>query len=155
MAEYVRRKRPPASHPYWARLHDRAHPPPLVTPIAVLGGVGALLGLYGGLMEPMPTARAMKVATSLAAGLAGVLFVVSVPVLLFDASRQTPRQERWPTAVLSGLAVAVVLFCALLLPLIPLFLWYSLCSGLGPWLGMLTGLGVGAVPAAIFAVEAR
>jgi hypothetical protein len=145
MAEYVRRKRPPASHPYWARLHDRAHPPPLVTPIAVLGGIGAVLGLSGGLMDPMPTVRAIKVAATLAAGLAAVLFVASVPILLFDGSRRMARQERWPTAVLSGLAVAVILFCTLLIPLILLFVWFSICSGRGPWLGALAGLGVGAV----------
>jgi MFS family permease len=155
MAEYVRRKRPPANHPYWARLHDRAHPPRLVAPIAILGGVGALLGLYGGLMEPMPAARAVKMAATVAAGLAGALFVTSVPVLLFDASRQMPRQERWPTAILSGLAVAIVLFCALVIPLIVLFLWYSLSSGRGPWLGMLTGSGIGAVLTALLAVWSR
>jgi membrane-bound metal-dependent hydrolase YbcI (DUF457 family) len=155
MAEYVRRKRPPANHPYWARLHERAHPPSVVTPVVVLGGIGMFLGLYGGLMEPMPYAKAVKTAATVAAGAAGVLFVTSVPVLLFDASRHMPRHERWPAALLSGLAAAVVLFFTLLIPLVLLLLWYSTCSGRGPWLGTLTGLGIGAVPGMTYAAFTR
>jgi hypothetical protein len=149
MAEYVRRKRPPASHPYWERLRDRAHPPSVVTPVVVLGGIGMFLGLYGGLMEPMQYVRAAKTAAAMAGVAAVVLFATSVPILLFDASRNMPRRERWPAALVSGLAVAIVLFFTLLIPLVLVFLWYAACSGRGPWLGMLTGLVIGALVGAV------
>lgn len=149
MAEYVRRKRPPASHPYWERLRDRAHPPPVVAPVAFLGGIGMFLGLYGGLMEPMEYVRAAKTASAVAGAASVVLFATSVPILLFDASRQMPRRERWPAALVSGLAVAVIMFLTLLLPLVLVFLWYAACSGRGPWLGMLTGLGIGTLIGAV------
>jgi hypothetical protein len=150
MAEYVRRKRPPATHPYWERLRDRAHPPPVGTPVAVMGALGMFLGLYGGIMEPMPYTHAAKTAATVAVAAAVVVFILSVPVLLLDASRQMSRPERFPMALLSGLAVAAILFVALLIALLPVFLSYAACSGRGPWLGMLTGLGIGAIPGAAF-----
>ena len=64
MAEYVRRRRPPASHPYWARLHDRAHPPAVVAPIVIPAGLGLALGLYGGLRAPFSTTDAVKLAAT-------------------------------------------------------------------------------------------
>jgi hypothetical protein len=155
MAEYVRRKRPPANHPYWTRLHDRAHPPAVAMHVAVPGVIGVCLGLYGGLMEPMPLAKAVKTAAIVAAAGAGVTFATSIPVLVFDASRHMTGRERWPGALLAGLFVAVVLFVILLLLITPLLVWYAVCSGLGPWLGMLTGLAVGAVPGGILAWEAH
>jgi hypothetical protein len=60
-----------------------------------------------------------------------------------------PRRERWPAALVSGLAVAIVLFFTLLIPLVLVFLWYAACSGRGPWLGMLTGLVIGALVGAV------
>src|SRR6476661_8439160 len=110
MAEYVRRKRPPASHPYWARLHDRAHPPQVVLPVVVPASVGLGLGLYGGLRPSYSVGEAARLAAEVAGGSGGALFVLAVLILRFDASRQTPRRERWAAAVLGGFAVAGVLF---------------------------------------------
>jgi hypothetical protein len=127
----------------------------VATPVTTLGVIGMFVGLCGGLMEPMPFVKAVQMAATVAAAAAGILFATSVPVLLFDGSRQRPRPERWPIALLTGVVVAVVLFFTLLIPLVLLFLWYAACSGRGPWLGMLTGLASGALLAAVPAVLSR
>lgn len=155
MAEYVRRRRPPASHPYWARLHDRAHPPALAVPIAVPAGMGLLLGLYGGLKPSFTMSEAVRMAATVSGAMAGVTFVTSLPLLLYDASRQVPRRERWAASAIGAFAVAAVLFMVGMVGLFLALAWYSACSGQGPWLGMLTGGLLGGVPAALVATGAR
>jgi hypothetical protein len=155
MAEYVRRRRPPASHPYWARLHDRAHPPPVIAPVVIPTGIGLALGLYGGLRPTFSTTDAVKLAATVAGGLAAIIFVLSLPLLLYDASRQAPRRERWVMSVLGAMAVAAVLFMVGLFGLTPMLVVYSWCSGEGPWLGMLIGGLIGGVPGAAYAAETR
>lgn len=155
MAEYVRRRRPPASHPYWARLHDRAHPPQLVQPIAVPAAVGLGVGLYAGLQPEFTAADAVKLAAEVAGGVAAAVFGLAVLILSLDAARQTPRPPWWTTAFLAGIGVAVATFVALFVVLLVMFLWYAACSGRGPWVGLLIGGTVGGVPAALIAVGAR
>jgi hypothetical protein len=140
MAEYVRHKRPPASHPYWARLRDRANPPGVVLPVAVPGVLGMLLGLYAGLMEPMSAFGAVK----MAGGVAGLVLVIFVLIVGFEASRGLSPRDRWLEAVVLGPTIALVVFLLLGLALVPLLLWYALFSGLGPWRGMVGGLAFGA-----------
>jgi len=155
MAEYVRRKRPPASHPYWARLYDRAHPPPVVVPVATPAAVGLVLGLSAGLHEPFTSGDAARVAVEVAGGSAAVLFVVGVLVMRLDASRQTPRRERWAGALIGGLGVAAAMFATVFMGTFVILMWYATCSGQGPWLGMLIGAGLGGGLAAVFTLDAR
>lgn len=155
MAEYVRRKRPPASHPYWARLHDRAHPPRVAVPIGLPAVVGLGLGLVGGLRPEFTSAEAGSSAATVATGTTAVLFVVVVAVLRFDASRQTTPRERWVGAVLSGLAVSVGLYLLIFVATFLVLAWYAAGSGRGPWLGMLIGSSLGTAPAAVLTVAAR
>jgi hypothetical protein len=155
MAEYVRRRRPPPSHPYWDRLRDRAHPPLLVTPIAIPAVVGLGVGLYGGMRPPFTMGDAVRVASVGAAGLAGIVFVAATIILMVDAARQMPRHERWVAAVVLGLAMAAFFFFMAVIVLTLFLTWYSACSGEGPWHGMLIGMAIGATPAAFFAGTAR
>src|SRR5262249_11950183 len=106
MAEYVRRKRPPASHPYWARLHDRAHPPSALLPVAVPGVIGILIGYYGGSRPPYPLSSAVLDACKYAAMFAGVIFVIGGLVTFHDSSRHTPLRERLAASLGSGVLVA-------------------------------------------------
>src|SRR5262245_11994672 len=110
MAEYVRRKRPPASHPYWARLYDRAHPPHLVTPIAIPTVFGLALGLYGGLHPEHAPEAAVRLAAGIATGGAVALFIVTVPIFWLDHTLQNQGQSRWANAIMSGTMVAAILF---------------------------------------------
>src|SRR5262245_17610826 len=155
MAEYVRRKRPPASHPYWARLHDRAHPPKLVTPIAVPTIFGLALGLYGGLNSSYSAEEAARLAAAVAASGAAGLFVVTVPIFWLDHTRPGQGQARWANALLAGTAVSAVLFVVAFVPVFLLLFWYSLCSSRGPWLGMAIGATVGGMPAVLYTVGGR
>jgi MFS family permease len=155
MAEYVRRKRPPASHPYWARLHDRAHPPQVVLSIVIPTSFGLGVGLYGGLHPEYSSAEAAGLALEVAGASAGGLFVLAVLILRLDASRHTPRRERWTAAVVGAFAVSAGLFGLMFLATFLALLWYAACSGEGPWLGMLIGAAMGAGPAALIAFGAR
>ena len=155
MAEYVRRKRPPATHPYWARLHDRANPPGVVWRTLVPAGLGILIGLYAGLNDPLPWSKALGTAATVALGGAVVVFTTSLPILLLDPNRQLTGRDRWPGALLAAGVVAVFLFGAKFVALSALLLWYSVCSGLGPWIGLVTGLAIGGVPGAVWASVAR
>jgi hypothetical protein len=155
MAEYVRRKRPPASHPYWARLYDRAHPPQVAAPVAVPTIFGLALGLYGGCHPPYSADEAARLAAGVAAGGGVALFVVTVPIFWMDHTRHAQGQSRWAGALLAGAAVGAVLFVIAFVPVFLLLLWYSLCAGRGPWWGMAIGAGVGGAPAALYAIAAR
>jgi hypothetical protein len=155
MAEYVRRKRPPASHPYWARLHDRAHPPQVVLPIVIPASVGLGLGLYGGLRPSYSMGEAALLAVEVAGGSAGALFVFAVLFLRLDASRQTPRRQQWAAALLGAVFMSAILFFAMFMGTFLTLLWYAVCSGRGPWLGMLIGAGLGGTLAAMVALGNR
>jgi hypothetical protein len=155
MAEYVRRKRPPASHPYWARLYDRAHPPPVVLPVLIPASAGLLVGLGAGLHEPFTSADAARVAVEVAGSSASVLFVLGVLVIRLDTSRHAARRERWAEALIGGLGVAAAMFFAVFMATFLALLWYATCSGQGPLLGMFIGAGLGGAPAALIALGAR
>jgi hypothetical protein len=151
MAEYVRRKRPPASHPYWARLHDRAHPPSLLLPVAVPGVIGILIGYYGGSRPPYPLSSAVLDACKYAAMFAGVIFALGGLVAFHDSSRHTPLRERLATGLISGLLVGLVVYILAFFGFGLFLTWLSMCTGLGVWLGMLVGSLIGGVPGALFA----
>jgi hypothetical protein len=155
MAEYVRRKRPPATHPYWARLHDRANPPGVVGPVAVPGGLAGLLGLYAGLNKSLPAAEALEIAVVVAGGIAAVVSVTSLPIFAFGAVRYMTPRERWPTATIEAAVAGVVTLFAVVGPLALLLLSYAACSGRGPWSGLLIGLAIGGVPGTAYAWWAR
>jgi len=155
MAEYVRRKRPPASHPYWARLHDRAHPPQVVLPVVIPASVGLGLGLYGGLRPSYSVAEAARLAVAVAGASSAGLFVLAVLVLWLDGSRHTPRRERWGAALIGGVAVSAALFGLVFMAALLALVWYAACSGQGPWVGMVFGAGLGGAPAALIAAGAR
>jgi hypothetical protein len=155
MAEYVRRKRPPATHPYWARLHDRAHPPQLVTPVAAFATVGLLLGFGAGFQPAFSGAEAARLAATVAAIAAVAVFALAVAILWVDHSGQLPRRTRGAVAVVSGMGFSLVLFCATFVALFVLLLWYSVCSGRGPGWGMAIGAATGGAPAALIAVGNR
>ena len=155
MAEYVRRKRPPATHPYWARLYDRAHPPRLVTPIAVPAVLGVAVGLYAGLQPAYSADAAARLAAAVATGGAVAVFIVTVPILWMDHTIQPQGQARWANALLGGTVVAAVLFLTVFVALFLLLFWYALGSGRGPWLGMAIGAGTSGGLAALIAVGHR
>lgn len=155
MAEYVRRRRPPASHPYWARLHDRAHPPQLVLPIAIPTGAGLLVGLYAGLQPEFHGKEAVKVSAQVAIAFAAAVFGVAVLILWIDGVRQTPRPSLWTAALFGGLGVAAAAFLILFGVLTILLLLYSACSGRGALGGMFIGGATCGLPAALIAVGNR
>src|SRR5262249_26501476 len=132
MAEYVRRKRPPASHPYWARLYDRAHPPPVVLPIAIPTSAGVVVGLSAGLHELFTARDAARVAVEVAGGSAAVLLLPGVFILWLDPSRPSARGQRWVETLFGGLGIAVVMFLSVFAASFLALLWYSTCSGEGP-----------------------
>ena len=151
MAEYVRRRRPPASHPYWDRLHDRAHPPAVLTPIIAPACLGLAIGLIGGLRSSFSIGDAFKLATTSAGVCAAIMFAIMAPILVVESARQGNRQERWTAALVGATLIGVIVFVVSLIPLFPLFLWYAACSGQGPWLGMLIGLLIGTIPGVLYA----
>jgi hypothetical protein len=155
MAEYVRRKRPPATHPYWARLYDRAHPPQVVLPVAIPASAGLLVGLSAGIRDPFTCTEAAQVASEVAGGSAAVLFVVVVLVLRLDASRQMPRREQWAAALVGSVGISAAMFGAVFLATFLALLWYAACSGQGALIGMLIGAGLGGAPAALITLGAR
>src|SRR5262245_42384104 len=110
MAEYVRRKRPPASHPYWARLHDRAHPPKLVTPIAVPAVCGVFFGFVGGLQPAFSAAEAARLSAAVAGILAGAAFVLSATILWAEQSSRLPRWAPITAALSWATCWALVVF---------------------------------------------
>ena len=151
MAEYVRRKRPPASHPYWARLYDRAHPPQIVLPVVIPAAVGLGIGLLGGLQPDFSLADAVRLSAAAAGVTTGAVYVLAVLAFWMDGRPQLPGARRWTVSVLTGLPVAVVVFLVAFVTMFLLTLWYSVCTGQGPWLGMAYGALIGAGPAALIA----
>ena len=147
MAEYVRRKRPPASHPYWARLYDRAHPPRGVVPVVVPAVFGLLFGLYAGLRPNYTLKEAFGDALAIASLFAGFAFVLSSPILYIDAMRYASPRRRWVAVLFYGAAIAIGVFIAAAILLLILFVVYSLCAGMGPWVGMAIGTLIAAFPA--------
>jgi len=151
MAEYVRRKRPPADHPFWAHLNDRAHPPSVVWPVAVPAGVGLALGLTAGLNDRLTLSDALETAATISGTLAVTIAIgIAIP-MLFAAVRRPRVAENW--LAVGGVFVAVGggAFGLLVLLMGLILLWYSACSGLGPWLGMTVGAAIGVGPGVLFA----
>lgn len=155
MAEYVRRRRPPASHPYWARLDDRAHPPRLFLRIAIPTLFGLLLGLYGGLRSPFSISDAVHLAATCAAILSTVAFFTAIGAILFDRSRHFAPRERWMTAPVFSSMIAAFCFAIAFVACFVMHFWYSLCSGQGPWFGMLIGCSPACLLASLAAIGRR
>jgi hypothetical protein len=155
MAEYVRRKRPPATHPYWARLHDRAHPPQLVTPIAVPTFIGLALGLCGGLQPPFSATEAARLSATVATVVAAAVFVLALAILWVDQAGQLPRRVRGTMAVLTGVCWSLFAFCAFFFLMFVVLCWFVLCSGHGPWFGMTIGAATAGAPGVLYAVATR
>jgi hypothetical protein len=155
MAEYVRRKRPPANHPYWVRLHQRAHPPSLAPYFGFPAGVGLVLGLVGGTVGEFTYNQGERTVIATSGALAGLAFLMAILSFYLDANSQFPRRERWFGAVLasSGCAAGAFVLFGLAFSALAALCW--LFSGRGPWLGALMGLAAGAVPGAVFAYFAR
>ena len=149
MAEYVRRKRPPADHPYWAWLQDRARPPRPLPPVAVPATIGLFIGLWAGLSPTYTFAEAARTAVTLGGMAGGSVALLALPFLWFNTWHSTSRRERWIWVLLTGATVAACVF-VVGFSLLFLFLgWYSVGSGHGPWAGMAIGLVLGAVPGAL------
>jgi hypothetical protein len=149
MAEYVRRRRPPANHPYWAHLHDRAHPPWVLPLIAVPASVGLGIGLCAGVRPPFTMSEAVKSVVVAATGVAAASALLTIVSRSYDAVRQPSRREQWTGAALAGtwgLFVGVALFAVSFAAMFPMVAWYAACSGEGPWLGMLYGAIIGGTP---------
>lgn len=155
MAEYVRRRRPPADHPYWHRLHDRAHPPPFWMPILIPAIIGLASGAYGGLNEAITIADATKFAAIIAVGIGGVAFAIMSVVMFVDATRQFERRQRWPIAIIGGTVICFAVFVATFVPLAAIFVVYSLGTGEGPWIGMLIGEMCWTTPFAVWVWRQR
>jgi hypothetical protein len=155
MAEYVRRKRPPANHPYWVRLHQRAHPPSLAPYFGIPAGIFLVLGLVGGAVGEFTYNQAERTVIGASGAMAGLVFLVAILCLYLDTNAQLPRRVRWRGAVLasSGCAAGTFVLFGLAFSVLAWVCW--LFSGLGPWLGTLTGFAIGAGPGVLFAVLAR
>jgi hypothetical protein len=155
MAEYVRRKRPPANHPYWVRLHQRANPPSLAGFFGIPAGLGLVLGLVGGAVGEFTYNQAERTVIAASGAMAGLVFLVAILCLYLETNAQFPRQRRWLGAVVasSGCAAGTFLLFGLMLSVLAWVCW--MFSGLGAWLGAVTGFAVGAVPGVAFAVLAR
>ena len=155
MAEYVRRRRPSANHPYWARLNDRAHPPRLFIRIALPTLFGLLLGLYGGFRLPFSISDAVHLAATCAAVVSTGAFLLFLSAILFDRSRQFAPRERWMTAPVLSLMMAAFCFVFGFVGFFLLFIWYSCCSGQGAWLGTILGFAPACVLASLIAIGRR
>lgn len=153
MAEYVRRRRPPASHPYWQHLHDRAHPPPLITPILVPGTLGGALGLWAGQSPECSLSATLRSAIEIVGLLAFVLGAVFGTRLAID--RESRRFWQRSKDILSAvLTFSVVIFFLAIMPVSVIVLCYQLCSGLG-WLGAVVGAVMWGTPGAFVAIVSR
>jgi len=152
MAEYVRRRRPPANHPYWGRLSDRANPPAVLRPIAVPTFIGLALGLYAGLSEKFTFAACLHWASLAASTLGGLAFAIGALVVVKHSSRQFRGQQLGlvvlAVAVLAGLFTIMIGWVCIFVVLA----WYSLSSGQGPWLGMLIAAAIPGVPSTLWAL---
>lgn len=104
MAEYVRRKRPPANHPHWARLHDLTHPPPVRSTVTCLGLGGLLAGAYCGTQDSMTFTSAMRQASECSLYLSGFF---AVGGFLTTISDRRPAW-RWSTLGMAFLMAGLV-----------------------------------------------
>jgi hypothetical protein len=151
MAEYVRRKRPPADHPFWTHLNDRAHPPSVVWPVVVPTGVGLSLGLAAGLNDPLSMRQALGTATAVSGTLAGALALVCGVPLVVQAIRRPRTAETWLNALTTMLGIGLATFLVVWVPLGLFLLWYSFSGGYGPWVGMAIGAALGLGPGVLIA----
>ncbi|HKB04469.1 MAG TPA: hypothetical protein VKD90_19760 [Gemmataceae bacterium] len=94
MAEYVRRKRPPANHPYWVRLHERAHPPSLIPYFGIPAGLGLVFGLVGGTVGEFTYNQAERTVIAASGAMSGLVFLVAILSLVLDRTLQFPRRQR-------------------------------------------------------------
>jgi hypothetical protein len=150
MAEYVRRKRPPASHSYWARLHDLTHPPAMRSTFTCLGLGGLVAGAYCGTQESMTFASAMRQANECSLYLAGFFAIGG----FFTTISDRRPGWRWSTlgaAFLMAAAVFVIafLFAFFLFSAMLTFRW--LTGGLGWGYGASIGVFFGVLTAGLFA----
>jgi hypothetical protein len=148
MVEYVRRRRPPANHPYWQHLHDRAHPPWVVIPVIPTTVLGLGIGLYGGLRDPFTLAEAVRTAAIGSSGVAATTAVIGTFTLFFDAGHQLPWKWRLLRAIGMGTGAGTLLFLITFVAMFVFLAWYAACSGEGAWLGMLYGALIGGTPIA-------
>jgi len=155
MAEYVRRKRPPATHPYWARLYDRAHPPGGVVPVAVAAVLGLFLGLYCGLRPSYPLREAPRDAVIIAVLFAVFAFVLLTPILWIGAGRYPSRRQPRMAVLFFAVVITIVIFVVCAVFFSATLVWFSLCAGKGLWAGMAIGALSAAVPAGFFARWSR
>src|SRR5262245_4737177 len=155
MAEYVRRKRPPADHPYWAHRRDRAHPPSIVWPVVLPAAAGVGVGLAAGLNDPVPARDAVETAAVTAGMLAGSLAACCLVPLLFNAIYHSGHADHWMNAALGVLFVGLFGFLFAFVPMALILLWYSVSGGNGPWVGMAVGAALGAGPGAILSGVSR
>ena len=151
MAEYVRRKRPPADHPFWTHLNDRAHPPSVVWPVVLPTAFGLVVGLAAGLTDRLPVGQALETAAVIAGTLAGTLATCCAVPLLFNAVVRPRYGEHWLNAALAFLCIGLFGFVFLFVPLALFLLWFSVCGGQGPWTGMAVGTALGLGPGILVA----
>jgi hypothetical protein len=155
MAEYVRRRRPPPNHPYWQRLHDRAHPPEVVKPVVVWSLIGLGAGLYSGLKEPLSTAESVDWATQIGLGAAGLVFVISAPMFVVNSARHTMYVYSRPVGAALALALCALVFGLVWLAVFSILWIYSWCGDQGPVVGMAIGAAIPGVPAAVGCLARR
>jgi len=139
MAEYVRRKRPPATHPYWARLHDRTHPPSGKWAMLGLGLLGLLIGLVSGGRAAWTLYDAAKVASDVGVWVAAIRAVF---VAVFELRGMNVRRpwRSFGRAVFAAGYDAVWTYVAVFVALTSLIvLFYWPMSGMGVLYGGLIG----------------
>ena len=139
MAEYVRRKRPPATHPYWARLHDRTHPPSGKWAMLVLGLVGLLMGIFSG----GRAAWTLYDAAEMGAQLSMYLAVLYTLLVFGSGVRERDTGRPWVdiaaslgASCLSGAGAYIVMVVMFTLLIV---LFYYPMSGMGRLYGGLIG----------------
>jgi hypothetical protein len=151
MAEYVRRKRPPADHPFWTHLNDRAHPPSVVWPVVLPTVVGLGLGLVAGFNDRLSFRQALQTAGVISATLAATLAVCCALPLLFNAILRPRSGDQWSQALAAFLGIGLAGFLMAFVPLTLFLIWYSVSGGHGPWVGMAIGAALGLGPGVLIA----
>lgn len=150
MAEYVRRKRPPGSHPHWARLHDLTHPPAFLTTYTGFGIVGMVSGGYCGAQESITFSSAMLQAAECALYLSGFFAIGGFFTCLSDRRSNSIWSNLGMSLLMAGLVFACCfLFTFMGFAAVLLFRW--LAGGEGWLLGVLYGLAVAMLAASFSA----
>lgn len=145
MAEYVRRKRPPASHPYWARLHDRTHPPSCKWALACFGFFATIVGGSCGGSGAITMYDAFWY-TSRYALIPAVLMTTIWTTLQYYQSTARTRQQAAAYAAISAMismGMSYVISC-FVIGIFSIAFWYPM-SGIGAFRGCLGGLVYGLV----------